>query len=96
MAGLFYLRVLVEQYLRTVAPDSANKKPDELINLYTAMLPEDFKRRFPSLGEQYTRLSEAIHTANESDELFQKSLERIVTHFDGIRVFEKASGKTLF
>jgi len=87
LASLFLLRTLIEQYIRNLNL-SSETLIDRLLDLYMDKLPEDFKSRFPSLKNIYSQLSEAIHKADPSTELFQKSLESIYTHFDAKRLYK--------
>jgi len=87
LAAIFLLRVLIEQYARDKSNDK-DSKVEPLIDEYMAGLPDDFKARFPSLREYWEKLSIAIHTANESEELFQEACSKIERHFDAKRLFE--------
>jgi len=86
LAGLFLLRTLIEQWVRQTTGDS-DSKADACLEQYKNTLPDDFKQRFPSLGDIYRHLSEDIHSARGSVELFEQSRERIVKHFDARRIF---------
>lgn len=94
LAGLFLLRVFIESYWKSLEPVTAvlpgNARPsgDEYGTAYNSTLPTDFKSRFPSLPDVYSNLSAAIHEANPSAELFQKSHDMIVEHFDALRLFK--------
>lgn len=85
LAGLFFLRVLIEQFACS-APDTAGLLADQAIDRYMASLPVDFKDNFPSLKDVYSKLSEALHRAKADDALFQESIENIEHHFDARRV----------
>jgi hypothetical protein len=94
LAGLFLLRVFVEQFWKSV-PDvsaavAAKTRPtgDELGEAYKATLPNDFKVRFQSLTEIYDDLSAAIHSANADAILFEGCQKQIVTHFEARRLFK--------
>ena len=94
LAGLFLLRVFVEQFWKSVpevvAALSTNPRPsgDELGEAYKGTLPTDFKARFPSLSEIYEDLSNALHSAKADADLFQQSHAQIVKHFDARRLFD--------
>jgi hypothetical protein len=91
LAGLYYLRVLIEQHARAAVSNSENSKVDQALDSYTNSLRDEIRRQFPSLREIYGRLSEAIHHAHESDELFEESFERIVLHFQAIQIYDEAA-----
>lgn len=86
LAALFLLRVVIEQFTRQEVR-ATQGRADEVLDQYVNLLPEDFKKRFPSLKEVYGALSAAIHAANESAELFEGSRKKIERHFDARRVF---------
>lgn len=93
LAGLFLLRVFIEQFWRTVpavqqviaVQQRANG--DEQGDAYQSTLPTDFKSRFASLKDVYGKLSEAIHAADGNANLFDDSCARIVEHFDARRLY---------
>jgi len=94
LAGLFLLRVFIEQFWRTV-PEvkklievQPKATGDEQGSAYQVMLPQDFKSRFPSLTDVYDKLSAAIHSADENAELFDDSCAKIVDHFDARRLYK--------
>jgi hypothetical protein len=87
LAGLFLLRTFIEQYMRDVLSDSG-LLPDKLIEKYMEQLPKDFKERFPSLGRIYSELSTAIHSANTSAELFDKTIADLNEHFEAKKLFK--------
>ncbi len=88
LPALFMLRTLVEQYLRGEMTTVSSEKIDKVIDAYMDSLPNDFTDRFPSLKDVYGKLSNAVHCANESADLFHESREKIERHFDARRVFE--------
>ena len=87
LAGLFFLRVFIEQYTKKHS-DKKELKADQLIENYMKQLPKDFKNRFPSLSKIYSELSYAIHRADASVKLFDKTIEEMVEHFDAKRLFK--------
>jgi hypothetical protein len=93
LAGLFLLRTFVEQYVRSLSPNT-ELLADKLIESYMEQLPVDFKARFPSLGKIYSDLSGAIHKAEASVELFDKTIADLTQHFDAKKLF-KIDDKTL-
>jgi hypothetical protein len=94
LAGLFLLRVFIEQFWRTIpaVKELIGKQEkatgDEQGNAYQETLPTDFKSRFPSLTDIYDKLSAAIHSADENAALFDDSCRQIQKHFDARRLFE--------
>jgi hypothetical protein len=55
---------------------------------YMTSLPEDFKRRFSSMRELYGELSNDIHGAIGSAELFESSILKIGEHFEARRLYK--------
>ena len=99
LAGIFYLRVLIEQYSiedakrakkKVVGEKGASPRSVDFIDAYMDDLDKDFKNRFPSFRDAYGELSEAIHQAKESPETFTKVRREIELHFDGIDLFKRA------
>lgn len=93
LAAIFLMRVFIEQYLREHPKlESAVKAEkrisgDKLGQLYSATLPTDFSSRFPSLGNLYDKLSDAIHSARADDALFEEVSMNIIDHFDAKRLY---------
>lgn len=87
LPGLFMLRVFIEQYTKSCSSEP-NLKADKYIELYMAGLPIDFKDKFPSFSNIYRDLSVALHTANASAELFDKTISDIYEHFDAKRLYK--------
>jgi hypothetical protein len=94
LAGLFLLRVFIEQFWRTVpaVKELVALQPkatgDEQGDAYQSKLPQDFNSRFPSLKDIYGKLSAAIHSADENAALFDDSCVKIEKHFEARRLFE--------
>lgn len=87
LAGNFLLRTTIEQWARAL-PEAANLQADRALDLYMDSLPPDFKSRFKSLRELYGELSEDIHQATGSPELFESAASTIVEHFEARRLFK--------
>lgn len=51
-------------------------------------LPDDFKKRFPSMRELYTQLSDDIHQANGPKILFEEVKEKINEHFKARELYK--------
>jgi hypothetical protein len=94
LAGLFLLRVFIEQFWRTVpaVKELVALQPkatgDEQGAAYQSTLPQDFNSRFPSLKEVYGKISAALHTADENATLFDDSCAKIEKHFEARRLFD--------
>lgn len=86
LAGLFYLRTAIEQWTRSQGYHQ--DRVDTALESYGQKLPLDFRSRFPSLLNLYGTLSESLHTAKSSSQLFERSLQDIEAHFDARRIFE--------
>jgi hypothetical protein len=88
LAGNFLLRTFIEQFIRGNSSNPNSEKIEPIFDEYMATLPDDFKTRFPSLTEIYGKLSEDIHTATGSVDIFIWSKDRIEKHFDARRLYE--------
>jgi hypothetical protein len=93
LAGLFYLRVFVEQFCAAKNVGNPGGRADEHIDAYMDSLDPDFTSRFPSIREAYASLSQAIHAASEDAELFFRLLDDLQVHFQGAHAFEAALNK---
>jgi hypothetical protein len=80
------LRVFIEQFVYRMTGNSSGRADLEL-DVYYKNLPPDFKQRFPSLREVYEKLSAAIHAAEPSEDLFNKSKQDIDYHFEARKTF---------
>jgi hypothetical protein len=97
LAGLFLLRTFIEQFWRERIQSGVLEIPnkdsrlhaDELAKAYNAILPEDFKNRFPSLGKIYDQISDCLHNATPDGEVFAKAANNILEHFDARRLFKQ-------
>jgi hypothetical protein len=94
LAGIFLLRTFIEQFWRSVPEvqelikQQARATGDEQATAYQAMLPPDFKSRFPSLSDVYGQLSTAMHEAKADAALFEDCCAKIVEHFEARRLFK--------
>lgn len=94
LAGIFLMRVFVEQFWKSVPEVAASVKDkprptgDELAEAYKDILPTAFKDRFPTLAEVYDSLSEAMHSARADNSVFEKCHSQVVEHFDARRLFK--------
>lgn len=87
LAGIFYLRVFIEQYIRSKSKIPNNSNIESLFEEYSSGLPDAFKSSFPSLKSIYEDLSNSIHSADPSIAVFELSLEKIEHHFEGKKAF---------
>ena len=97
LAGIFLMRVFIEQFWKSI-PEVVNavkgkSRPtgDELGEAYKALLPPEFKERFPTLAETYAALSDDMHSARGDAGVFEKCHAQIVEHFDARRLFKLIS-----
>lgn len=94
LAAIFLLRTFVEQFWRSLTQVQAlvQRQPratgDEQGTAYQDTLPTDFKSRFPSLSEIYTKLSAAMHEALADAALFEECCTKIVEHFEARKLFK--------
>ena len=87
LAGLFMQRTLVEQWCKPFGKDGKTEAR-EVIEAYGETLPPDFTQRFPSLRDIYGRLSDDLHAAAGSSDLFDTVLGEIERHFEARRLYE--------
>lgn len=88
LAAIFFLRVLVEQYIKSVVPPKPGDKARDIADAYAATIPEDIRSHMPSLGAIYSRLSLAIHEAEADANLFESCRNEVVEHFDFRRIYK--------
>ncbi|MBE9572551.1 MAG: hypothetical protein IMF11_18150 [Proteobacteria bacterium] len=86
LAGLFLFRVLIEQWVQPRAKEKG-LKTDQFLNEYMGSLDTEFKETMPSLTSEYEKLSDDIHNAIGSTELFEETRQQIIKHFDARRLF---------
>jgi hypothetical protein len=90
LAGNFMLRTVIEQWARQATRLETATQDDKVVESYMALLPDDFKARFPSMKALYGDLSADIHLAAGSSDLFERARAEIVRHFEARKVFELA------
>jgi len=88
LAGLFFLRTLVEQHMRS-ATGSPTLRGDELGDAYNKILAPTLRDSAPSLKEQYAKLSDALHEARADAELFEQTSKQIEGHFEMKSAFDR-------
>ena len=91
LAALFLFRTCIEQWMRKW--DTNEARTEDAMKKYLESLPDDFKQRFPSLPNIYSKISAALHTANAGAGLFDESAKDIVEHFDARRLFKLPGAK---
>jgi hypothetical protein len=87
LAGVFLFRVLIEQWVRFQVKEK-DVKVDQALDKYVNDLPKDFKERFPTFRPISEQLSNDIHNAIGSVELFEKARQQIIRHFDARRLLK--------
>jgi len=87
LAALFYLRTFIEQFARRQTGKTGKATGEEIMEAYSAKLPTAQRDEMPSLRHWYDQLSEALHTAREDSDLFQRARAEVEHHFDIRRVF---------
>ena len=93
LAALYYLRTFIEQFARRLTGRTGRVAGDEILDEYNKTLPSPTKDQMPSLREWYDKLSDALHSAREDAELFEKAKTEIDRHFDIRRVFKMSEEK---
>lgn len=88
LAGNFLLRTVVEQWARFATGKELARDADDVLDSYMSSLPEDFKGRFSSMRSLYGELSNDIHGALGSVELFERACMQISEHFEARRLFK--------
>jgi hypothetical protein len=88
LAGIFYLRTLIEQYARRVTQIAHRATGDEIMDAYAETLPLDVRPRMPSFKQLYEALSIAIHGARADEALFADASTKISKHFEIRRALE--------
>lgn len=88
LAGNFLLRTFVEQYVRSLSSTPDSQDIDFLFSEYGKKLPDDFKQRFPSLQSIYDKLSNDLHIANASEDVFAQSRTDLMKHFQARELYE--------
>lgn len=88
LPGKFLLRTFIEQYIREVTENKTSQNIEGLLEKYAEALPKDFRDRFPSLADIYSKLSVDIHKADSTPELFTECQLLIEEHFEAKKVFK--------
>jgi hypothetical protein len=86
LCGLFMLRTMLEQW--TYKQDPGKTDAVSAMESYMASLPSAFKQQFPSMAALYGSLSAAVHRAEASSALFERSIGEILEHFDARGLFK--------
>lgn len=88
LAGNFLLRTFIEQYVRSLSSTPDSQNIDLLFSEYNKDLPDDFKQRFLSLQSVYNKLSDDLHLAAASEDVFIESRDNILKHFKARELYE--------
>jgi len=96
LAGLFYLRTFIEQYMRRITNNSDIKMTgEELGDAYAKLLADDFPTELhKSLKKVYEELSVPLHNAEDNTEQFEISKKDILDHCDQLRLIPLKSPNT--
>lgn len=78
LAGLFFLRTFIEQYVTAETGKRIDKKA---LEAYGDTIPENIRPQIPSLFHLYGKLSEATHKANADATLFDDVRKQLELHF---------------
>lgn len=77
----------MEQYLRRITGISETTTPgDVLAEEYHELLPDEFPSKFKCMKDVYRDLSGKIHTANPCQQTFNECHEKLLKHFDQLRL----------
>jgi hypothetical protein len=90
LAALFYLRTFIEQFARRQTGIKDRKTGDEIMRAYKEALLPAHRDHMPSLSTLYDQLSAALHTAEDSTQLFEKVMEEVEQHFQIRKVYKMA------
>lgn len=82
LAGLFFLRTFIEQY---VVKKTGKRIDENALEEYQKQLPNSLKPIIPSLTDIYTQLSNEIHAANANTDLFDDALKKMESHFEFLK-----------
>lgn len=88
LAALFYLRTFIEQFARAKTGNQKRDPGDQVMDEYSATLPDKLRDQMPSLKEWYGKLSDAVHAARADADFFDEALPPILKHFEIRKVFE--------
>jgi hypothetical protein len=88
LPALFMLRTLIEQHMRSQTGHQ-DLRGDDLCDEYAKLLDDSFKAKAPSFKDIYDQLSDALHRADEDQELFESERRKIELHFQGKQAFDE-------
>jgi hypothetical protein len=93
LAGILFLRTVIEQWARKQTGEPTMDAAI-LFEKYMATLPKNFNDQFPSMRDLYKNLSEDIHLAIGSPQLFERARADIDKHFEARLLFkDRLQGK---
>jgi ribosomal protein S27E len=99
LAALCLLREFIEQFwlrlpeIQEAIAAGRRMTVDEVADMYSNLLPLDFKTEYPDLARCHEALKAAIDGAETRPDVFQFCSTEIVDHLDGRR-FRRLSGST--
>ncbi|HKI54626.1 MAG TPA: hypothetical protein VJ987_10915 [Anaerolineales bacterium] len=93
LASNFLLRTFIEQFVRSQSSIPDSQSIDILFDEYNKKLPDDFKQRFPSLKSVYEELSNDLHLATASKDVFNNAKDDIVKHFQARVLYDELNTK---
>jgi hypothetical protein len=88
LAGLFYLRTFIEQYVRRKTDDYKSEHVTDVADAYGRTIPELKRSQMPSLRDLYSKLSVDVHAASENESTFEECVLELVSHFEFRRMFK--------
>ncbi len=88
LAAIFLLRTFIEQYVRPVNSKPRSRDIDAIFNDYSDALDIRIKEHSPSLKKVYEILSEDMHSATGSENVFLQARAEIIEHFDAKRLYK--------
>lgn len=86
LAGLFLLRVFIEQYMRRVTNTKERIRGDDLADKYAVLLNDEFPKSIRSFKNLYEDLSICIHGADPSVERFDEVVKHLYKHFAQLEI----------
>ena len=86
LGGIALLRCFLEQYARRQT--QSTDYGDRLMAAYQSTLPPTFPSDFRNFVSLYSTLSEALHKASPSNEVFDQAVEATIDHFRARQLYK--------